>query len=165
MRELLRVVLGSQAVQAVVRDLGDAQMRLARVGVPARGDVHFGENFEQRCLAHLRQADDSSFHGVAVGSWPLALSSWLLPKAVSCSTKRLYQAPMAVLKAKSRPFANCCFRTAARSKPLRRGRGTKRCLPDAQTTHGVDQTPGVGKHLTQDCRQPGSLRVVRACVA
>ncbi len=34
-------------------------------------------------------------------------------------------------KAKSRPFANCCFRTAARSKPLRRGRGTKRCLPDA----------------------------------
>jgi hypothetical protein len=58
----LGVVLSRQTVKTVVGDLGDAQMCLARIGMPAARYVHFGQNFEQRCLAHLRQADDSSFH-------------------------------------------------------------------------------------------------------
>ena len=35
MRQLLGVVLRSQAIQAVIRNFGDAQMRFARIGVPA----------------------------------------------------------------------------------------------------------------------------------
>src|SRR5437899_10363765 len=63
-RELLRVVERGQAIEAVVRNLGDADMSLARIGLGR--EMSLGENLKQRCLAYLRQADDSSFHK---GSW------------------------------------------------------------------------------------------------
>src|SRR5579859_2802118 len=64
-RELLRVVERSQAVETVVGHFGDADVSLTRIGVRLRGQVRFGQNAKQRCLAHLWQANDSGFHRAA----------------------------------------------------------------------------------------------------
>ena len=67
MGQLLRVVERGQAIEAVIRYFGDADVRLARVGVGLLGEMRLGENLKQRCLAYLRQADNASFHGIALG--------------------------------------------------------------------------------------------------
>ena len=61
-RQLLRVVERGQAVEAVVWNLGDADVRLARVGVSLRRQMRLGQNTKQRCLAYLGQANDAGFH-------------------------------------------------------------------------------------------------------
>ena len=62
MRQLLRVVECGQTIETVVGNLGDADMRFARIRVRLRRKVRFGKDLKQRCLAHLRQADNASFH-------------------------------------------------------------------------------------------------------
>jgi hypothetical protein len=37
-------------------------MGFARIAVTGMRNVGLGQDLEQRCLAHLRQADDSGFH-------------------------------------------------------------------------------------------------------
>ena len=61
-RELLRVVKCGQAIKPVVRNLGHADVRLARVGASLIRKMRLGQNPKQRCLAHLRQANDAGFH-------------------------------------------------------------------------------------------------------
>ena len=61
MHQLLRVIQRSQAVEAVVGDLGHPQMRLARIPAALRY-LLLGQHHEQRRLAHLWQAYDSGFH-------------------------------------------------------------------------------------------------------
>ena len=77
MREFLRVVKRGQAIEAIVRNLGHADMRLARIGASLIRKMRLGENSKQRCLAHLRQADNAGFHRklLAVCSWLLTGSS------------------------------------------------------------------------------------------
>ena len=59
--QFARIALRRQPVQPVVGNRGDADVRLARVGA-AVGDIRAGKYLEQRGLAHLGQADDSSLH-------------------------------------------------------------------------------------------------------
>ena len=59
--QLLRVVERGQAVKSVIRNLGDTEMRLARIARTMR-DVLPGQHDEERSFAYLRQADDSGFH-------------------------------------------------------------------------------------------------------
>ena len=61
MHQLFRVVERGQAVEAVVGDLGDSEVRLARISAALR-DLLLGQHYEQRRLAHLWQAYDSGFH-------------------------------------------------------------------------------------------------------
>src|SRR5579864_1560946 len=68
MGELLRVVERGQAIEAVVWNLGDADMGLSRIGLG--GEMGLSENLKQRSLAYLRQSNDSSFHK---GSWLFAV--------------------------------------------------------------------------------------------
>src|SRR5581483_7340100 len=49
-----------QSVQTVVRNFCNTDVRFAWVCM--RLDVSLCEDPEQRCLAHLRQADDAGFH-------------------------------------------------------------------------------------------------------
>ena len=65
--QLARVVERGEAVEAVVGDLGDADVRFARIGVRGR-ELRLGQDLEQRRLAYLRQADDSGLHKNVVGS-------------------------------------------------------------------------------------------------
>ena len=60
--QLLGVVERGQAIETVVGDLGDAEMRFARIAMRALRHRLLGQHDEQRCLAHLRQAYDSGFH-------------------------------------------------------------------------------------------------------
>jgi len=68
-----------ELVEALVGDAGDADVRLARVGVGALIELGLGKDLEKRCLAYLRQADDASFHneirgprhGMRRANWPL----------------------------------------------------------------------------------------------
>src|SRR5580692_2592818 len=75
MREFLRVVKRGQAVEPVVRNLGHADVRLARIGPRLVRKMRLGQNPKQRCLAHLRQANDSSLHRKASSSWLLATAN------------------------------------------------------------------------------------------
>ena len=59
---LLGRVEGGELVEALVGHAGHADVRLAGVGVAALFELGLGEDLEQRCLAHLRQADDASLH-------------------------------------------------------------------------------------------------------
>ena len=59
--QFARVALRGQPVEPVIGNRGDADVRLARVGA-AVGDIRAGQNLEQRGLAHLGQAYDSSLH-------------------------------------------------------------------------------------------------------
>ena len=61
-RKLLRVVKRGQPVQSVVRNLGHADVRLARIRARLIRKMRLGQNTKQRCLAHLRQANNASFH-------------------------------------------------------------------------------------------------------
>ena len=72
MRQLLRVVERGQVVEAVVGNLGDSDVRLARVGVGLR-KMRLGQNSEQRCLAYLGQANNAGLHKSSF--WLLAPSS------------------------------------------------------------------------------------------
>src|SRR5271169_5375614 len=83
MRQLLGIVERGQAVEAVVGNLGDADVRLARVA-GLRRKMRLGQNAKQRCLAYLGQADNAGFHNKRL----LAFSSWLLATARSCWTFR-----------------------------------------------------------------------------
>jgi hypothetical protein len=65
MHQLLGIVKGGQPVKAVVRNFGDAQMRLARIAGGALRYLLLGQHYEQRCLAYLGQAYDSGFHELA----------------------------------------------------------------------------------------------------
>ena len=65
--EFLRIVERGQAIEAVVGNLGDADVGLARVRESVLGEVRLGQNVEQRCLAYLGQADDAGFHKIASG--------------------------------------------------------------------------------------------------
>ena len=62
MRQLLRVVERGQPVEPVVRNFGDADVRLARVGACLIRKMRLGKNPKQRCLAYLRQANNAGFH-------------------------------------------------------------------------------------------------------
>ena len=73
MDQFLRVVERRQTVQAVVGNLGDAQMRLARIAAALR-HLLLGQHYEQRGFAYLRQAYDSGFHELAFSRQPSALS-------------------------------------------------------------------------------------------
>ena len=72
MDQFLGVIECGQAVEPVVRDLGDAEVRLARIA--ALRDLLLGQHDEQRSLAYLGQANDSGFHEVAFSPRPSALS-------------------------------------------------------------------------------------------
>ena len=61
--EFLWLVQSSQAVKPIIRNLGDANVRLAWIGEGVRGEGRPGEHAKQRSLAYLRQADNSGFHG------------------------------------------------------------------------------------------------------
>src|SRR5437868_301764 len=62
MDELFRVVECGQTIQSIVRDLGDSDVCLARVGEGVLGKLGLGQNAKQRTFAYLWQAYDSSFH-------------------------------------------------------------------------------------------------------
>ncbi len=78
MHQLLGVVERGQAVEPVVGNFGDTEVRLARIARTLR-DVLPGEHDEERSFAYLRQADDSGFHSVK----KLPASSRKLPVWVS----------------------------------------------------------------------------------
>ena len=63
----LRVVKRGQAVETVVGNLGDAEMRLARIAAALRHLLP-GQHNEERSFAYLRQAYDAGFHKVAISS-------------------------------------------------------------------------------------------------
>jgi hypothetical protein len=75
--------------------------------MPAGRYVHFSQDFKQRCLAHLRQADDSSFHFFVAS----------LQTANVTRVCKLCSAPVAVGSARGRPRPYL-FCVALRSKPL-----------------------------------------------
>ncbi len=56
------LIESGQAVEAIVRNFGDADVGLARIGVSLGGEMGFGENSKQRCLAYLGQSNYSRFH-------------------------------------------------------------------------------------------------------
>ena len=60
--QLLGVVERGQAVQAVVGNLGHADVSLTRIGIGLVGKMRLGENSEKRCLAYLGQANNAGFH-------------------------------------------------------------------------------------------------------
>ncbi len=62
MGQLLGLVDGSQAVEAIVGDLGDSDVSLPWIGQRVSGKSRLGEHAKERCLAHLGQANDSGFH-------------------------------------------------------------------------------------------------------
>ena len=62
MGQLLGIVERGQAIEAVVRHFGDSDVGFTRIGVRLLGQMRFGENAEERCLAYLRQANDAGFH-------------------------------------------------------------------------------------------------------
>ena len=61
-RQLFRIVERGQPIKPVVRNLGDANVSLARVRVCLLREMGLGQNTKQRCLAYLRQADNSGLH-------------------------------------------------------------------------------------------------------
>ena len=61
-RQFLRIVKRGQAIEPIVRYFGYANMGLPRIGTRLIRKMRFSQNAKQGCLAHLRQADDSSFH-------------------------------------------------------------------------------------------------------
>jgi hypothetical protein len=71
--QLLGVVERGQPVEAVVGNLGDADVRLARIGMGLGRKMRLGQDAEQRCLAYLGQANNAGFHKKL-----LAVSFWLL---------------------------------------------------------------------------------------
>ena len=64
---LLRRVERGQLVKPLIGHAGHPDVRLARVGVAPLLELGLGQNLEQRCLAHLRQADNASFHVLPEG--------------------------------------------------------------------------------------------------
>ena len=61
-RKLFRFEKRREAIEAVVRNFGNPDMGLARVGIGVLRKMRLRQNSEQRCLAHLRQTDDAGFH-------------------------------------------------------------------------------------------------------
>ena len=59
---LLRRVERRELVQPLVGHARHADVRLARIRAPRSSSFGLGQNFEQRSLAHLRQADNASLH-------------------------------------------------------------------------------------------------------
>ena len=59
---LLRRVERGKLVEPLVGYARHPDVSLAWVGVAAIFELGLRKNLEQRCLAHLRQADDASFH-------------------------------------------------------------------------------------------------------
>src|SRR5580698_1064838 len=57
-------VEGGELIQTIVGYLGHTEVGFARVGVCLGFDLRPREDFEQRCLADLRQTDDSGFHEI-----------------------------------------------------------------------------------------------------
>jgi len=53
-----------QLVEPFVGHTRHANVRFARVGIAAIFKLGFRQNLEQRCLAHLRQANNASFHAL-----------------------------------------------------------------------------------------------------
>ena len=74
MRQLLRVIERGQLVEALVGNFGHSYMSFARIRKSWSGKIRLGQYAEQRCLAHLRQADNSSFHESVLGSLLSVLS-------------------------------------------------------------------------------------------
>src|SRR6185369_17319605 len=64
---LLRGVERGEFVETLVGNGGDAEVCFARAAVSG-SDVNLGKDFEQRCFAYLRQADDSTFHELALSN-------------------------------------------------------------------------------------------------
>ena len=61
-REFLGLVDGGQPVEPVVGNLGDADVRFARIGQGLGGKIRLGEHAEQGGLADLRESNDARFH-------------------------------------------------------------------------------------------------------
>ena len=65
--ELAWVALSGQAVEAVVGNLGDAEVGLARIARALR-HLLLGQHDEERSLAYLGQAYDAGFHKEAISN-------------------------------------------------------------------------------------------------